>query len=269
MNTYSTRSSPYRAKSNVQSHLYKLENYYLKWKIRVHAGNSEAFFFRKSGFRCSKKRNLPNLEMNGEKIEYKKSVRYLGYHVQPNLKHNDHDSRMLLKAHSGLHRLYPIMKVGNGISQLVKVKTKPLRRQNRPTGKNSGNSAENRGKFWTQNSLAKLNNFPPIKSEEQKKKVHAFSSKIPSKMEEISAPKNLMTGGVFSKFIISSVKSLLPKNPSKMSQNERIRVFGEFFDQNRGTGNNVENRGNSPNSPPSERLSFNGQFLFPGVNIYR
>lgn len=121
-NTFSTRLSPNRAKSNVQSHLYKLESYYQKWKIKVNAGKSEALIIGKSNFVVSKNKNLPVLEINDEKIEYKESVRYLGYHVQSNLKHNEHIKKMLLKAYSGLHRLYPIMRVNNGISQLVKVK---------------------------------------------------------------------------------------------------------------------------------------------------
>jgi hypothetical protein len=118
-NTFSTRSLMIRAKSNVQSHLYKLSDYYHKWKIKVNAGKSEALLIRRSN--C-KDKNLPTLEINGEKIQYKDSVRYLGYHVQPNMKHNEHVNRMLLKAYSGLHKLYPIMRVNNGISQLVKVK---------------------------------------------------------------------------------------------------------------------------------------------------
>lgn len=118
-NVFSTRSVLSRAKSNVQSHLHKLSDYYYKWKIRVNAGKSEALLIRRSN--C-KDKNLHTLEINGERIQYKESVRYLGYHVQPNMKHNEHVNRMLLKAYSGLHRLYPIMKVNNGISQLVKVK---------------------------------------------------------------------------------------------------------------------------------------------------
>jgi len=119
-NILSTRSLSSRAKSNVQSHLYKLQEYYLKWKIRVNANKSEALLIRRSTF---KNINVPELEINNVKIKYKQSVRYLGYHVQPNLKHNEHVSRMLFKAYSGLHRLYPIMRVNNGISRLVKVKT--------------------------------------------------------------------------------------------------------------------------------------------------
>ena len=61
--------------------------------------------------------------MNDITIPYKKSVRYLGYYVQPNLKHNEHVHRVLLKAHTGLHKLYHIMKANNGVSQEVKIKT--------------------------------------------------------------------------------------------------------------------------------------------------
>lgn len=63
-----------------------------------------------------------SIKMNDSKIPFKKSVRFLGYYVQPNLKHNEHVNRMLLKAHTGLHKLYPVMKANNGISQDVKVK---------------------------------------------------------------------------------------------------------------------------------------------------
>lgn len=71
---------------------------------------------------CIINNELHSLEMNGSNVPYKKCVRFLGYHLQHNLKHNEHVSRMLLKAHTGLHKLYPIMKINNGVSQDVKVK---------------------------------------------------------------------------------------------------------------------------------------------------
>lgn len=41
-----------------------------------------------------------SFEMIGCKIPYKKSVRFLGCNVQPNLKHNERVDRMLLEAHA-------------------------------------------------------------------------------------------------------------------------------------------------------------------------
>lgn len=122
-NAFSTRVSHSRAKSNVQSHLNKLQCYYQKWKIRVNVEKSEALFIQRSNCGGVRNENIYGIEMNGKKIPYKRSVRYLGYHVQPNLKHNEHVNRVLLKAHTGLHKLYPIMKVNNGVSQEVKIKT--------------------------------------------------------------------------------------------------------------------------------------------------
>ena len=120
--TFSTRSSQSRAKSNVQSHLDKLHRFYQKWKIRVNVGKSEALLMQRSNRASTINNNLHALEMNGSIIPYKKSVRFLGYHVQPNLKHNEHVNRILLKVHTGLHKLHPVMNVNNGISQDVKVK---------------------------------------------------------------------------------------------------------------------------------------------------
>jgi len=80
-NAFSTRLSPSRAKSNVQSHLYKLQDYYNKWKIRVNAGKSEALFIQRSNYGGDRVKSLPNLEINGVKIQYKETVRYLGYLV--------------------------------------------------------------------------------------------------------------------------------------------------------------------------------------------
>ena len=122
-NIYSTRISQGRAKSNVQSHLNKLQCYYNKWKIKVNVGKSEALFIQRSNYKRVRNENAFAIEMNDMKIPYKKNVRYLGYYAQPNLKHNEHVNRILLKAHTGLHRLYPIMKVNSGVSQEVKVKT--------------------------------------------------------------------------------------------------------------------------------------------------
>ena len=122
-NTFSTRVSLFRARSNVQSHLNKLQRYYQLWKIKVNADKSEALFIQRSNYAYASKENMSALEINGSEIPFKRSVRCLGYYVQPNLKHNEHVNRMLLKAHSGLHKLYPIMKVNNGISKEVKIRT--------------------------------------------------------------------------------------------------------------------------------------------------
>jgi hypothetical protein len=120
-NTFSTRVSHSRAKSNVQSHLNKLQHYYQKWKIRVNVDKSEALIIQRSKTKAVSNAKI-DLEMDGKKIPYKKSVRYLGYYVQPNLKHNEHVNRVLLKAHTGLHKLHSIMKSDSGVSQEVKIK---------------------------------------------------------------------------------------------------------------------------------------------------
>lgn len=121
-NALSTRTSQGRAKSNVQSHLNKLQSYYQKWKIRINVGKSEALFIQRYNYRNARNENSFAIEMDDVKIPYKRSVRYLGYYVQPNLKHNEHINRILLKAYRGLHRLYPVMKVNSGVSKEVKVK---------------------------------------------------------------------------------------------------------------------------------------------------
>lgn len=120
--TFSTRLIQSRAKTNVQSHLDKLHQYYQKWKIRVNVEKSEALFVQRSNRSRAINQNACGIEMNGTKIPFKESVRFLGYYVQSNLKHNDHVNRMLLKVNAGLHKLYPVMRANNGISQEVKVK---------------------------------------------------------------------------------------------------------------------------------------------------
>lgn len=122
-NTFSTRIERSRAKSNVQSHLNKLQCYYQKWKIKVNVEKSEALSIQRFNHRGIDNINSFVTEMNNIKIPYKKCVRYLGYYVQSNLKHNEHINRVLLKAHTGLHKLDIIMKINNGVSQEVKIKT--------------------------------------------------------------------------------------------------------------------------------------------------
>ena len=93
------------------------------WKVKVNVEKSEALFMQRSNRTGATNDALFSLEINGSKIPYKKSVRFLGYYVQPNVKHNEHIGRTLLKAHTGLHKLYPVMNPNNGVSQEVKVKT--------------------------------------------------------------------------------------------------------------------------------------------------
>lgn len=75
-------------------------------KIKIYAGKSESLFMSRSNY--ARNKSISDLEINDSKIPFKKSVRCLGYYVQSNLKHNEHINRILLKVHSGLHKLYPI-----------------------------------------------------------------------------------------------------------------------------------------------------------------
>lgn len=70
------------------------------WKIRVTIDKFEALFMQKSNRTSAVNDSLCSLEMNGVKIPYKKSDGFLCYHVQPNLKHNEHVNRMLFKVHT-------------------------------------------------------------------------------------------------------------------------------------------------------------------------
>lgn len=119
---FSTRLCQKRSKSNVQRHLDKLNTYYQRWKIRVNVEKCEALFIQRSNRMRAFNESAHVIEMNGTSIPFKKSVRFLGYYVQPDLKHNEHVNRMLLKANTGLHKLYPIMRANNGISEEVKIK---------------------------------------------------------------------------------------------------------------------------------------------------
>lgn len=85
----------------MQSHLNKLQRYYQKWKIKVNVEKSEALFMQRSNRASAINESVYSIDMNDSKIPFKKSVRFLGYYVQPNLKHNEHVNRMLLKAPQG------------------------------------------------------------------------------------------------------------------------------------------------------------------------
>ncbi|KAJ6639980.1 hypothetical protein Bhyg_12728 [Pseudolycoriella hygida] len=60
--------------------------------------------------------------INGTKIKFQNSNKYIGYHFKPNLKHNDQVDHSLTKATVALRTLYPILKVKNGICPKVKTK---------------------------------------------------------------------------------------------------------------------------------------------------
>ena len=119
-NTYHTSNCTYTSCVKIQEQLDVLEKYYTKWKIRVNADKSEAVFFKKG------KLWNPNddltLTFNGTKINFKASVKYLGYRLQSNLKHNEHVNHNIVKATIALRTLHPVMRVNNGISSKVKAK---------------------------------------------------------------------------------------------------------------------------------------------------
>jgi len=73
--TFSTRLSQNRARSNVQSHLRKLQQYYHKRKMRVNAEKSEALFIQRSNHSRAYNEGECSIEINGTVIPFKKSVR--------------------------------------------------------------------------------------------------------------------------------------------------------------------------------------------------
>lgn len=119
-NTYHTSSSALNSCVKIQEQLYALEKYYAKWKVKVNADKSEAVFFKKG--KIWRPNDDLTLTFNGTRINFQASVKYLGYRIQSNLKHNEHVNQNIVKATIALRTLYPVMRVNNGISSKVKSK---------------------------------------------------------------------------------------------------------------------------------------------------
>ncbi|KAG4067411.1 hypothetical protein HA402_009648 [Bradysia odoriphaga] len=109
-----------RSCNKIQDKLNVLEKYYAQWKIKVNADKSEAVYFKKG--RIWNPNDDLTLTFNGTQIDFKACVKYLGYRLQSNIKHNEHVNQNIVKATIALRTLYPIMKVNNGISSEVKTK---------------------------------------------------------------------------------------------------------------------------------------------------
>ena len=108
--------NPPTATYYLQQHLNILHPYYEKLKIRVNAIKSE--------FKCfTRSRQAPNLQLtfNNMQVPQRKSVKYLGIHLQSNMKFNLHISETLRKARNVASRLSKLINPCSKLSAINKL----------------------------------------------------------------------------------------------------------------------------------------------------
>ncbi|KAL3290506.1 hypothetical protein HHI36_023842 [Cryptolaemus montrouzieri] len=90
--------------SHIKQHLPVLLNWYKKWRLKINEAKSEATFFSKAI------RQPPNLIINGSKIPWKRSVKYLGIHLDKRLTWNKQIDAVRNKARAAFSKLQPFFR---------------------------------------------------------------------------------------------------------------------------------------------------------------
>ncbi len=99
-------SAPSKASAHktLQKHLNKLSEYYSLWKIKINVNKTEVITFSE---RRKVENSIPILNLNSEPISEKTCVKYLGIHLQSNLKFNYHINEIIKKSNLTIRSLYP------------------------------------------------------------------------------------------------------------------------------------------------------------------
>ena len=104
-----------RLKSTLESALRKVSIYFDQWKIKINHTKTDAIVFSHSRVM---KRKLPlnPLTLNGNQIEWKDSVKYLGVHLDDKLNFKLHIQNAIIKSKKAIAALYPIIKKNSSAS---------------------------------------------------------------------------------------------------------------------------------------------------------
>lgn len=92
---------------NLQSYVDTLSEYYYKWGLKVNGSKSDAIYFT----RCRALRKLPNrkIVVQGDQLEWKNNVKYLGIFLDKRLTFKTHISEIDRKCDKLLKILYPLI----------------------------------------------------------------------------------------------------------------------------------------------------------------
>jgi hypothetical protein len=111
-----TRSIRARALApRLQQALVNINEYFLKWKIKINAGKTEAIIFSKKLARTD-----TNIHFQGKDIEWKNSVKYLGVHLDRKLTFSHHITQAANKGRAAIACLYPLICPKNGVNNDLK-----------------------------------------------------------------------------------------------------------------------------------------------------
>lgn len=86
--------------SHLQQHLYLLEDWFTKWRIKVNASKSQAVFFSRSFLIAP-----PPLHLNGTHIAYSREAKYLGVILDRRLTWKSHFSYAIQKTHFAVNSI--------------------------------------------------------------------------------------------------------------------------------------------------------------------
>ena len=103
---YSRSRSCQIVERNLQQSLDMLEEWYTKWRVKINVTKSEAIMFTQ---RPLKHKPSEEPSLFEEDISWKKSVKYLGIHLDSKLKFKHHIDVIAGRARGKLHELFPLL----------------------------------------------------------------------------------------------------------------------------------------------------------------
>lgn len=114
-----TRSRFYKTIKNRLSRYHKqIKRYFTKWKIKININKTQAIYCTK---RHTKQTATEPLRLDGNDIEWQKSIKYLGCHLDSRLTQIEHIDETLKKTDISIRSLYPMIHRGSGMDTHIKV----------------------------------------------------------------------------------------------------------------------------------------------------
>lgn len=113
----------------LERYLRRLTRYFSRWRVKINPLKTEAIWFTRRRLQ----RYLPEraVALDGDQIEWKDTVRYLGVHIDKRMTFGPHVLQVLKKTHSLIKTLYPL--IGRGSRLLERNKLLLFKQIFRPT----------------------------------------------------------------------------------------------------------------------------------------
>jgi len=104
---FSSHEFSHVIQTNLQCALFKIDDYFKKWKIKINASKTQTIFFTRK--RSSRFLPVRNLSYEGNEILWSSSIKYLGVELDKKLTFANHIRSIKSKVNLAIKILYPLI----------------------------------------------------------------------------------------------------------------------------------------------------------------